>query len=153
MPRNRALPKSKGSAMDNDKKEQYLHFNSNDLVPKFVSLMKFICSRIIPTKHTSNVIVDRAVLLFAIVKGLKLNVGKMIHSKVLRFVKPAKGLCFPFSITKNFRKVRVTIEQGNERVMPGLTMTTRKTPFPGAKASDETSYGIFADGWKGIREK
>lgn len=51
-------------------KEQYLHFNSNAMVPMFIPLLKFICSRIIPTKLKANATVDRAVLLFCIVKGV-----------------------------------------------------------------------------------
>lgn len=37
--------------------------------------------------------------------------------------------------------------------MPGLAITTSMTLFLGAKAKDETSYGIFLDGWEGIREE
>lgn len=38
------------------KKDQYVNFHANALVAKYGPLLKFVCCRIIPTSHVSNVI-------------------------------------------------------------------------------------------------
>ena len=45
----------------------------------------FICSVILPTKHLSTVREKEAVLLYAILKGYKFSVGKIIENSILNY--------------------------------------------------------------------
>lgn len=42
-------------------------------------IVKFLKSRLMPTTHTTTVSQDRLLLLFAIVKALTINIGKVIE--------------------------------------------------------------------------
>lgn len=68
---------------------QYVNFHASALLSRYVPLLKFVCR---PTSHVSNVTVDRAILLCAIVDIKKIEVGRLIWNLVLEFVKPSKGL-------------------------------------------------------------
>lgn len=109
------------------KKDQYVNFHANGLAANYGPLLKFVCCRIIPASHVSNVIWDRAVFHFANVKGLKIDVGILIFAQVLESVIPSKGLCFPILITKIFKIAGVKMGQKEECVKPGMPITTKKT--------------------------
>ena len=47
----------------------------------------FICSIILPSKHLSTVREKEAVLLYAILKGYKFSVGKIIENSILSYYK------------------------------------------------------------------
>lgn len=51
-----------------DKDNQQLNFHANNLMPQWMPQFKLICNRLIPTTHTSHVTVERAVLLYAMIK-------------------------------------------------------------------------------------
>ena len=50
------------------KNNQPLSFPTSALRPHLIPLLKFICCRLIPTTHTSNVTLDRGTLLLAIME-------------------------------------------------------------------------------------
>lgn len=58
-----------------------LNFHANALLPKYMPLFKLICCQMMRSSHTSNVVVERAPLLFAIVKNMKINVGNLIYDR------------------------------------------------------------------------
>ena len=53
-------------------------FKARYLFPRYKFWHTFITSRLNPTKHESEVYVDKALLLYALVKGLSIDVGKVI---------------------------------------------------------------------------
>ena len=53
----------------------------------------FVCSLMLPTKHLSIVRENEVVMLYAILKGYKLSVGKIIENSILRYYRGGyKGL-------------------------------------------------------------
>ena len=62
----------------------------------------FIAYVIIPTKHLSTIRDNEVILLYALLKGYKFNVGKIIETSILTFHKIVKrGLIpHPATITK-----------------------------------------------------
>lgn len=62
----------------------------------------FICASTIPTRHLSDVTKDRAILLFAIVTGLRVGIGVLIHEPILKAIKSTvvSGLSYSSLITQ-----------------------------------------------------
>lgn len=73
-----ALCKEQVEQWNKGNHDTLLNFHANALLPKYMPLFKLICCQMIPSSHTSNVVVERAPLLFAIVKNMKINVGNLI---------------------------------------------------------------------------
>ena len=63
---------------------------------------QFLCSFILPSKHLSTVREKEVVLLYAILKGYKFSVGKIIENSILSYYKGGyKGLVpYPALITR-----------------------------------------------------
>ena len=61
----------------------------------------FICATMLPTRHLSDVTKERAILLFAIVTGLNVDIGVLIHDSIIKAIKSAvvAGLPHPSVIT------------------------------------------------------
>ncbi|KAJ7971626.1 putative S-locus lectin protein kinase family protein [Quillaja saponaria] len=61
----------------------------------------FLLGNILPTSNASDVTRDRALLLYAIMKGMNIDVGKIIRSAILQSANGKHlGLCFLFLITE-----------------------------------------------------
>ena len=58
----------------------------------------FVCSVLLPSKHLNTVKEKEAVLLYAILKGYKFNVGKIIENSILSYYRGGyRGLVPPSS--------------------------------------------------------
>ena len=67
------------------------HFPSKDLHPHMKVWHHFICARLVPTKHLSEVTKERAALLYAIMTGKKINVGRWIQQNIHAAIGQASG--------------------------------------------------------------
>lgn len=56
--------------------------NRIDLKPTVKVWLKFFKSRLMSTTHTTTVSQDRLLLLYAIVKGLRIDAGKVIEREI-----------------------------------------------------------------------
>ena len=63
-------------------RDEHAHFPSKDLQQNMKGWHHFICGRLMPTMHTSEVTKGRALLLYGIQKGLKINVGRWVKSNI-----------------------------------------------------------------------
>ena len=61
----------------------------------------FICARLTPTMHLLKVTKERAVLLYGIQMGLKINVGRWIQSNISHTIyQSSGGIPHPTLLTK-----------------------------------------------------
>ncbi|KAK1378407.1 hypothetical protein POM88_025151 [Heracleum sosnowskyi] len=56
----------------------------------------FICANLIPTRHSNEVTVERAILLFAICSRELVDVGNLIHQGILRFMQGSTTAAIPY---------------------------------------------------------
>ena len=61
----------------------------------------FICSVILPSKHLSTIREKEAVLLYAILKGYKFSVGKIIENSILGYYRGSDRGLVPLSNTNH----------------------------------------------------
>ena len=62
---------------------------------------RFICSRLVPTLHTSEVTKDRALLFYGIQKGLKINILGWIQSNIRHTIRQgSRGIPHPTLLTE-----------------------------------------------------
>ena len=91
-----------------------------------------------PSKHVSTVRQDRALLLYALVKGCELDVGKIIQESILDYVEnnSSGNIPHPALIILLCIKGGIEVEEEEEKI-PGaspLTLTiVLKTPAEGEK--------------------
>lgn len=66
-----------------------------------------------PTTHVSDVIKERAVLLFAIVKGKTVDVGQVIHNSICHAIQRGStgGLPYPSLIYGLYKRAKVTWDE------------------------------------------
>ena len=67
------------------KKNPYESITRGSLTEEAKVWFYFLCSVILPSKHLSNVKENEAVLLYAILKGYKFSVGKIIENSILSY--------------------------------------------------------------------
>ena len=72
-------------------REAPAHFPSKDLHPHMKVWHHFICARLVPTMHLSEVTKERAALLYAILMGKKINVGRWIQHNINHAIGQASG--------------------------------------------------------------
>lgn len=65
------------------KNNQNSNFNAGALQPKWTPLLKLICSRLIPIMHTSHITLDRATLLYAVIKKMRIDAGWIIFKNII----------------------------------------------------------------------
>ena len=63
-----------------------LRMDSSEFTAEAKTWLSIICSRIIPSKKESDVSVDWAVIICAIMEGLDINVGELILQQILEVV-------------------------------------------------------------------
>ena len=81
------------------------------------SLFYFVSFKMTLTKHVSIVQNDKAILTYAIVSGMKFNVGAVIKNFILELVY-GKAITHPSLITKLCLRVRVEISKDEEKCPP-----------------------------------
>ena len=64
------------------KKNPHYAINRGSLIEEAKVWFYFICSVIIPTKHLSSVRDHEAMILYALLKGYKMNVGGLIEGSI-----------------------------------------------------------------------
>ena len=99
----------------------------------------FVSSKLVPSKHVSKVTRDKAILLYAIVKGYKFNVGKIIESSILEF-SYGKAISHPSLITKLCEIARMQIGENEEKCPPMLPL-----PFPQKKKTHPSMCNIMRE--------
>ena len=108
------------------KKTLYKSISRGDLTEEAKVWFYFISSFLLPTKHLSIVRRDETILLYALLKGYKINVGKIIEKSILSYSgRNCKGLIpHPATIT-NLRLLRgVEAEWEKEETYPGASPLT-----------------------------
>ena len=74
----------------------------------------FVSSKLVPSKHLSKVRRDKALLIYAIVKGYKFNVGKVIENSILESAYH-KAITHLSLITKLCKETEVPIKENEEK--------------------------------------
>ena len=90
--------------------------------------MYFIAARLLPVKNYSEVTRDRAVLLYAILEGMSIDVGHVIWTNIRQVAhqKTTGGLAHPAVITALCRHADVPIDP-NESQLPGQPTINGRT--------------------------
>ena len=99
--------------------------STEDLTEEAKVWFYFISSILRPSKHLSTVGREEAILLYALLKGYKINVGKIIENSILGYFKSKfiGMIPHPTTITSLFIQGGVTKEWGIEETYP------RASPF------------------------
>lgn len=93
--------------------------NRIELIPIAKVWVKFLKSRLMPTTHTTTISQDRLILLYAIVKGLAIDVGKIIKKEIREFTtrkQKSVVFLFPSLIIGICKAFGVKFEASDERV-------------------------------------
>ena len=79
----------------------------------------FVCAKLQPTTNVSAVMKSRAALVYAIMEGMKIDVGLVIqHSIIHGFEHDIQGFPYPHLITKLCKNARVKWNQKEEVCAP-----------------------------------
>ena len=79
---------------------EHAHFPSNDLHQNMKVWHHFKCGRLVPTLHNSEGMKERALLLYGIKRGLKINVGGWISANILHAIRQgSEGIPHPTQLT------------------------------------------------------
>ena len=105
----------------------------------------FISSVIIPTKHLSTIRENEAILLYALLKGYKFDVGKIIETSIRTFHKIVKrGLIpHPATITRLCVLARVKGIWANEETCPKVSPLTLTRVIKGPKSRKRKEMEIM----------
>ena len=108
------------------KKTLYKSIAIGDLIEEAKVWFYFISSVVLPSKHLSTVKRDEAVLLYALLKGYKINVGKIIEKSILSYSRSeCRGLIsHPATITRLCLLGGVDEEWGKEETYPRASPLT-----------------------------
>ncbi|PIN14789.1 hypothetical protein CDL12_12578 [Handroanthus impetiginosus] len=94
--------------------------------------LRFINARLYPSSHLSEVSKDRAILLYAILTGVPLNIGRYINGAIL---KSARGgmtisLYFPSLVTALCQQEGLANLPGDELIQPDTTVNEENRAPP-----------------------
>ena len=103
------------------KKTLYESIAIGDLIEEAKVWFYFITSVLLPSKHLNIVRRNEAILLYALLKGYKINVGKIIENSIMSYsVRKCRVLIpHPATITSVCLLGGVDEEWGNEETYPG----------------------------------
>ena len=103
------------------KKTPFKSISIGDLTEEAKVWFYFISSVLMPSKHLSTVRMEEAILLYALLKGYKINVGKIIEKSILGYSKSkCRGLIpHPATITRLYIQGAVEEEWGLRKPTPG----------------------------------
>ena len=115
------------------KKTPFKSIARGDLIKETQVWFYFISSILMPSKHLSIVRREKAILLYALLKGYKINVGKIIEKTILSYSESkCRGMIpHPATITRLCIQGGVEEEWGIEETDPKaspLTLTGDKRP-------------------------
>ena len=98
----------------------YESISRGDLTEKAKVWFYFISLVLVPSKHLSKVRKNEAILLYALLKGYKINVGKIIENSILSYSRSkCRGLIpHPATITNLCLLGGVEKEWGKEKTYP-----------------------------------
>ena len=60
----------------------------------------FVCQKLMPATHFSDVDAKKAVLIYAILMGMSINVGQVLFDSIIHTIRNKLGLYFPLLITQ-----------------------------------------------------
>ena len=60
----------------------------------------FVCQKMMPATHFSDVTADKAVLIYAILRGMSIDVGRVVFDSNIHTIRKKLGLYFPSLITQ-----------------------------------------------------
>ena len=105
----------------------------------------FIASIIIPTKHLSTIREQEAIILYALLKGYKFDVGKIIETSIKRFHKNVKrGLIpHPATITRLYILAGVKGIWAEEETCPKVSPLTLTGVIKGPKSRNRKEMKIM----------
>ena len=108
------------------KKTFYKSIARGDLTKETQVWFYFISSILLPSKHLSTVRRDESILLYALLKGCKMNVGKIIEKSILSYSRSnCKGLIpYPITITSLCLLGGVEVEWVKEETYPRASPLT-----------------------------
>lgn len=80
----------------------------------------FVCASISPSSHSHDVIVERAILLWAIINGHYIDLGHIIHQNIIRFLRSGATMSIPHPslVTELCRAVGVRWDEDEPVLMP-----------------------------------
>ena len=96
----------------------------------------FVSSKLMPKKHVSTMQKDKAILTYAIVSGMKFNVGAVIENSILELI-DGKLITHPSLIIELCLRVGVEISKDEEKIPPMIPL-----PFPIEKNDRHTKPTI-----------
>lgn len=76
-------PSAKWEKRKDTRRYNTLHFANFNQVAHVWS--KIVCSVLLPSKHLTNVIRDRVVLVYMLMKGMSINVGVIVRQNMMKF--------------------------------------------------------------------
>ena len=114
--------------MEGTKKTPFKSIARGDLTEEAKVWFYFINSLLMPSKHLSTVRREEAIPLYALLKGHKINVGKIIEKSILGYYESnyRSLIPYPATITRLCIKGGVEEEWGSEETYPKafpLTLT------------------------------
>ena len=82
-------------------KDAHAHFPSKDLYQHMKVWHHFIYARLMPTMHLSEVTKERVVLLYGILMGKKINVGRWVQLNISHAIRQGSGSTpYPILLTE-----------------------------------------------------
>ena len=106
-------------------RDAHAHFPLNDLHPHMKVWYHFICARLMPTMHLSEVTKERVALLYAILMGKKINVGQWIQHNITHTIRQgSRGIPHPTLLTKLVASHSINIE-GAEILQPKVPLNQK----------------------------
>ena len=78
----------------------------------------FICQKMMPVNHYSNVIAERAFLVYVILMGMSIDVGQVIFYSIIHTIKNKLGLYFLLLIIQLCIRARVRFGNDEEALYP-----------------------------------
>ncbi|KAK8945170.1 hypothetical protein KSP39_PZI007645 [Platanthera zijinensis] len=78
--------------------------------------LHFVNTSLLPTRHLNHIQLDRITLIFCIIKGIKVNIGRIISRLIWTKVndKKMKHIWFPTTITELYRAAGVELGEGDQ---------------------------------------
>lgn len=124
-----------------------MSFPARYLKQAAMAVFLFVIARLMPAKHATDVTKDRAILIYCILQGHTLDVGKMIRSSILHAGRSNKNINLPHSslITELCQTAGVQWDTSEEVLKPQvpIKVPTRRImeedEAPTARASGSTS--------------